>query len=191
MLILSLKYLSLYIFYISALILAGCIAHDPAFYVNKSRRIPFLDPGHAHAREVEYLLVKGYKEVIAVKRNQKVKMIKREPIAKARSLIICFFFDNNIFFLKNLPTFLYSVPSQCIFFQRGRGWGVCRPPTLYLIIIFLSLFPFKSLIIGASNLLPKWEGKSQEKDGIDPTIHAPFLSCRSSSSSCTIYPEII
>ena len=67
--ILSLKYLSLYIFYISALILAGCIAHDPAFYVNKSRRIPFLDPGHAHAREVEYLLVKGYREVIAVKRN--------------------------------------------------------------------------------------------------------------------------
>ena len=59
--ILSLKYLSLYtvyIFYISALILAGCIAHDPAFYVNKSRRIPFLDPGHAHARKVEYLLVK-------------------------------------------------------------------------------------------------------------------------------------
>ena len=61
MLILSLKYLSLYIFYISALILAGCIAHGPAFYVNKSRRIPFLDPGHAHAREVEYLLVKGYR----------------------------------------------------------------------------------------------------------------------------------
>ena len=61
-----------------------------------------------------------------------MKMIKREPIAKARSLIIWVFFDNNIFFLKNLPTFYIQSPRNVYFFREGEGGGFADPPPFIL-----------------------------------------------------------
>ena len=59
-----------------------------------------------------------------------MKMIKREPIAKGGSLIICFFLTIILSFLKIYLLFIFNPLAMYIFSERERVGGLQTPHLL-------------------------------------------------------------